>query len=226
LGFIPSREKEVGLSDVTTKFLTMKRPLLAGVVGPPELDVVTERGLITYLEVTPASRGLAQTYFPLGYEMKGGIAYAKTLIPKDKLEAFNTLRKSVKGIGSLIVVSEAEKEGDYYVFRNGILIAVKCSHLALLSWHVAKGLYPPLEVKEVPLYNSPHLLALVESIMSGYGLYEPSFQEVPVIIKDVKEEEQKLPLPLSMLLLLPAWRARRVASRKEALSEGKAPEEG
>ncbi len=204
----------------------MKRPLLAGVVGPPELDVVTERGLITYLEVTPASRDLAQTYFPLGYEVKGGIAYAKILIPKDKLNAFNALRKVVKGIGSLIVVSEAEKEGDYYVFYNGILIAVKCSHLALLSWHMVKGLYPPLELKEEPLYKSPHLLALVESIMSGYGLYEPSFQEVPVIIKEVKEKKRRLPLPLSMLLLLPAWRARRVASRKEALPEGDPSEEG
>ncbi len=216
----------MGLSGVTTKFLTMKRPLVAGVVGPPELDVVVEKGLITYLEVSPTSRGLAQTYFPLGYEIKGGIAYVKILIPKTVLKPFNALRNAVKGIGSLVVVSEAEKEGNHYVFRNGIMIAVKCSHLGLLSWHVTQGLYPPLELKEEPLYKSPHILALVESIMSGYGLYEPSFQEIPIVISRVPSEEHKIPPPLSLLLTLPAWRAHRLASHKETLSKGSSSEKG
>lgn len=208
------------LSELTSRLLRMKRPLVAGVVGPPELDAVTKGGIITYLQVAPASPGLAQTYFPLGYETKGGIAYAKIFLSEKDSKALNELRKRVRGKGSVIIVSEAKKLKDYYIFKNGIMLAIKCSHLGLMSWHALVGSYPPLELKEEPLYPSPTLLATVESVFSGYGLYIPSFVEVPVVVKE-EREEHKLPLPLSLLLALPAWRAKRLASGKEAESGGK-----
>ncbi len=207
------------LQRLTSVYVKLKRPLVAGLLAPPSVDETTDGGLLTYLEVIPAKKGLASTYFPKGFKMKGDVALAPMFFPKEVVDAVYKLRKR----GTVVVVSECMYEKGRYVFK-GLMLSFKTMYIGNLAWHEATGGYPPLMEFTSPLYYSPPLLATVESVISGTGLYAYSFELVPVKVKgEVKGGALALPLAL---MGIANWRRERLASRKEGEGGGEASGEG
>jgi len=164
---------------------------------------------LSYLEVIPAKKSLALTYFPRGYEMKGDVAIAPILFSGESARVLPKLRRR----GSVLVISEPEFDGNKYVF-SGIMLAFETRFIGNMVWHVAKASYPPYAEGEEPLYLSPPLLATLESVISGEGLYVYSSALVPVeIVKGELGRAASFPL---VFLGLASWRRDRLASREEA----------
>jgi len=201
------------LSSLTSRYVKLRRPLVAGLLAPSTADKVVEGGILSYLEVIPAKKSLALTYFPKGYEMKGDVAIAPMLFAGESARVLAKLRKR----GSVLVVSESKFDGNKYVF-SGIMLAFDTRFIGNMAWHVAKAGYPPFVEGEEPLYLSPPLLATLESVISGEGLYVHSTNLVPVeITKNEVGRATSLPL---VFLGLASWRRDRLASRKEARRGG------
>ena len=207
------------LSNLTTKYEKLRRPLVAGILAPSTADKVVKEGILSYLEVIPARKELAITYFPKGYKMKGDVAIAPMLFPGKSAEALPVLRKR----GTVLVISEPVFEKGRYVF-SGIMLAFETQFIGNMSWHVARAGYPPLKESAEPLYLSPPLLATLESVVSGEGLYVYSVKTAPVEVK-VENLKGGLSLPLAFLGLA-SWRRDRLASRKEAEEEREGADEG
>ncbi|NPA85350.1 MAG: hypothetical protein GXO07_05030 [Crenarchaeota archaeon] len=202
------------LSGLTTKYVRLRRPLVAGILAPSTADKVVREGIMSYLEVIPAKKALASTYFPFGYQMKGDVAIAPMLFPGKSAEVLGTLRAR----GNVLVISEPIMKDGVYVF-SGIMLAFETQFIGNMAWHVAKAGYPPLSEGREPLYRSPPLLATLESVVSGEGLYVHSSEVVPISVDSLA------PVPLA-LLGLASWRRGRLAARKEGEEGREDPGEG
>ncbi len=210
----------------------MKKPVVAGIVGPPDTDKIVSNGRICKLTVL-ATKEKAPSYFPLGFTMiAADVAVAYIHVSNKDAEALDQLRR----LGTVIMVSPAKeyKKGIYEF--DGIMISYSTSSVGDNAWHVLTGGYPPLIKGKELMYKYPQILALVESVISGGGLTLPAdlflpieiVKEVPVEVK--KQEKQVFPTskmeevsakdligpfhPFIALGLLASWRASRAARKK------------
>ncbi|UXD22296.1 hypothetical protein IPA_03295 [Ignicoccus pacificus DSM 13166] len=217
----------------------LKRPLVVAIVGPSDADKIVGNWRLCKLTVL-TSKERAGSYFPLGFKMiTADLAIAYMKFDKNQAAALDELRKR----GNVVVVSTAKKDKDgNYVF-DGFLISFKVNVLGDSAWHIATGAYPPLVLGEDYLYRYPTLLSLVESVVSGGGLY--LFGEKLYPIKLIEEkvvvkspEKKKVPRPAKLeavedfkgspfifLGLLASWRASR-ASGKKVREGSDSPHEG
>ncbi len=208
------------------KLKELNGPIVAARVGPPDADKVINGKRACKLVVV-TTRELAGSYFPLGFKMVASdLAIAYMLLNEEEAIALDELRN----LGNVVVVSEAVKEGDYYLFR-GLMMAYEVTTVGDLSWHVIKGVFPPLMKGKEYLYKSPSALSIVEAVASGAGLSLKGTTLYPVEVrregprernpkkKTVEIERFEVPRILLLPAIVAKWRAARVSSKK-ASSKG------
>ncbi|ALU12219.1 hypothetical protein EYM_01540 [Ignicoccus islandicus DSM 13165] len=204
------------------KLSELNGPIVAANVGPPDADKVIGGKRVCKLVVVTTEE-MAGSYFPLGFEMVAtDLAVAYMTFNEEEAAAIDRLRQ----LGDVLIVSKAKRDGKYYVF-DGVMMAYEVATVGNLSWHVLKGIYPPLMEGKEYLYKAPIALSLIESVASGGGLSVPAKELYPIevtkgLTTNVKvdpkagKKEERFEVP--GILLLPAlvakWRAHRVSSKK------------
>ena len=223
-----------GLNPVMLEVLERKLndldgPIVAANVGPPDADKIVNGKRACKLVVV-TSRELAGSYFPLGFKMVASdLAVAYMILNEKEAQALDRLR----GLGNVLIISKAEKNGDFYSFK-GVMMAYETVIVGDLSWHVLRGIYPPFMEGREYLYKLPKALGVVEAVASGGGLSLMGRKLYPIQVtkktevskppKKVKVERFEIPRILLLPAILARWRAERVSGKK-ASSKGETSEE-